>query len=229
MKNDKIQDELKKAYDQTVDDFVAGIDPLDKLPKEFRESREVKEFFAQGGGESNQQQDKDFLNPKAGMKFLDVGSCANLFNYRLDKWPSVYYGIDISEKLIASMKRFVERKNIKIGGLYVADVAKMPFNDNFFDIAAVIGVIEYFDIDFIKKALAELHRVIKPGGRMVVDMPNLNHHLCGTMIKIEQYQGRPHTEEIPTQDEIVSVLEPLFEVERIDDSGPMTKYYVACK
>lgn len=71
------------------------------------------------------------------MKFLDVGSCANLITKELYKWPSEYYGIDISPKLIEATKNFVKKNSIKIGGLYEEEVSNMHFEDNFFDICGV--------------------------------------------------------------------------------------------
>jgi ubiquinone/menaquinone biosynthesis C-methylase UbiE len=69
------------------------------------------------------------------------------------------------------MKNFAERKQVSIGGLYVAEVSELPFDDNFFDIAAVIGVLEYCSLEYIEKSLVELNRVLKPGSRLVLDVP----------------------------------------------------------
>jgi ubiquinone/menaquinone biosynthesis C-methylase UbiE len=231
MKNDDHLQELKKAYDQTVDDFRAGVDSMDKVPEAFRKSEAVQQVLnsAEGGGSSADPAYKAFLNPQPGMKFLDVGSCANLFNYALDKWPSEYYGIDISPKLIEAMQNVAKDRNISIGGLFVADVAAMPFEDAFFDIAAVIGVLEYFDLEYITRALKELHRVLKPGAKMVVDMPNLPHPASEVMIQLEKYQGRTYAEHIPTQEEFIKVLEPLFTINKLDDSRGMTAYFVTRK
>lgn len=215
---------IRKAYDLTVKEHDEEIDPLAKVPKEFKESKRFKEFQNLTGLDSSNDAYKIFLNPSKGMKFLDIGSCANLSNYKLYEWPSEYYGVDISPALIEAMKGFVKRKNIKIGGLYVADVANLPFKDNFFDIAAIIGVLEYFDLDYIKKALAELHRVLKPGGRLVVDMPNLEHPLVDVMFELEKYLGRPRLT-VPSKNEFEAELKRFFQIDKTDGII-MIKYFV---
>ena len=161
------------------------------------------------------------------MKFLDVGSCANLICKKLHEWPSEYYGIDISSKLIKASQNFVKRNNINIGGLYVAEVAQMPFENNFFDICAVIGVLEYFDIEYIKKALKELHRVLRPQSKIVVDMPDFKHPDCSTMIELEGYLGRTR-KNIPSNEEFEKEFKKLFSIERVDNQI-MRSYFARAK
>lgn len=155
---------------------------------------------------------------------LDAGCSANLANYRLDKWQSTYYGVDISSALIDAMKSFAEKENISVGGLMVADISKLPFADNFFDIATVIGVFEYCTIEYIKDALAELNRVLKSQAKVVLDIPNLAHLDVSIMFKLEEYLGRPNIPNSRLAYE--EVLKPLFSTERFDDTKVMIKYFV---
>jgi ubiquinone/menaquinone biosynthesis C-methylase UbiE len=221
---------ISKAYDMTVDNFNEGIEDEDLLPDEFKNSERYKRFKKIISSNPNRSEDSqiiEYLNPKKGMKFLDVGSCANLICKKLHEWPSKYYGIDISSKLIIASQNFVKRNNKKIGGLYVAEVAKMPFENNFFDICAVIGVLEYFDIFYIKKALKELHRVLKPQGKIVVDMPNFDHPDCKTMIEFEGYLGRTRSN-VPSNEEFDNEFKKLFSVEKVDHQI-MTAYFARAK
>lgn len=217
---------ISKAYDRTVDNYNDGIEDEDLLPEEFINSERYKRFKKNLEDCSCGSEDPkifEFLAPGTGMRFLDVGSCANLICKKLHEWPSEYYGIDISPKLIKASQNFVKRNKIKIGGLYVAEVAQMPFENDFFDICAVIGVLEYFDIEYIKKALKELHRVLKPQSRVVVDMPNFDHPERSTMIELEGYLGRTR-KDVPNNDEFEAELNILFSVEKID-SQIMTSYF----
>jgi cyclopropane fatty-acyl-phospholipid synthase-like methyltransferase len=220
---------IRQAYDDTDATYHAGFDLFSVyfVPSAFLESSAYKVFKeASENNPSNSAatDNKVFLNPNKGMKFLDAGCCANLANYRLDRWDSTYYGVDLSPALIRSMRGFTEQEGIKVGGLEVAEIAELPFDDNFFDIASCIGVLEYFDIDYCQKALTELHRVLKPGARMMVDIPNMNHPHVETMMQLEEYLRRPNVPKERQQFE--DILTPLFEIERSDDSRVMLKYFV---
>ncbi len=227
MESDKDLEPIRDAYDFTVEQHNKGIDPFDTLPEDLKNSPDFIAFKKEMEGKKCSSGDPDikqYLDPVSGMRFLDVGCCANLANYRLDLWPSTYYGIDISSRLIRAMEKFVSNHNISIGGLQVADVANIPFDDSFFDIVSVIGVFEYCTIEYCKKALQELHRVMKNYAKMVLDIPNLEHPHINIMFQLEEYLGRPN---IPkTRSAFESILTLLYAIERTDDSQVMLKYYV---
>ena len=220
-------DLIREAYDLTVEQNRQGTDPLDAVPDSLKNSAQFKEFMRELGPEqtgSSAPENREFLDPQPGMKFLDAGCSANLANYRLDRWPSLYYGVDISPALIRAMRSFAEHNNIAVGALEVTELLRLPFDDSFFDIAAVIGVLEYASLDYCESALRELGRVLKTGSRMVVDIPNLDHPHIDTMFALERYLGRPNMPKARADFE--RVLAPLFTTLRTDDSCVMLKYFV---
>jgi SAM-dependent methyltransferase len=219
-------DRIRQAYDLTVEQYRQGLDPLARVPERFKNSPEFRVFRAESLGlsSSNAPENKAYLDPQPGMHFLDAGCSANLFRYRFDRWPSLYYGIDISPALIEAMRGFAKRHQLVIGGLHVAELADLPFDDDFFDMADVIGVLEYCNLEYIEQALLELNRVLKLGARMVLDIPNLAHPRVETMFQLEQYLNRPN---IPTERAAFEErLNPLFSIDRIDDTQVMLKYFV---
>ena len=215
---------IRRAYDLTVEEYDKDRDPFDKLPAEFRRSTEFTTFLDSCKDCNSGCRDiKLWLSPQPGMRFLDAGCAAGLASYRLDRWPSTYYGVDISPGLIQAMKGFVSREGISVGGLYVADIADTPFADDFFDIAAVIGVFEYHGLTYIRKALAELKRILKPGARIVMDIPNQEHLHNTVMVELESLLGRPH---VPfSRSSFEDLLKPLFDIDDIDDAKVMIKYF----
>jgi len=70
------------------------------------------------------------------------------------------------------------------GEVVDGDLARLPFADDEFDLATTLDVLEHLDDD--RGALAELRRVVRPGGALVVTVPahprlwsrhdELNHH-----------------------------------------------------
>jgi ubiquinone/menaquinone biosynthesis C-methylase UbiE len=81
-------------------------------------------------------------------------------------------GLDISEEML---KR--ARQNISAAGLdpakvelVVGNIEALPYPDGRFDSVICAGVIEYLKDD--DKALKELHRILKPGGVLVITVRN---------------------------------------------------------
>jgi len=55
----------------------------------------------------------------------------------------------------------------------VADLRSIPFDDNFADEAIAIHVIEHFYLWEAADVLLEWRRILKPGGRLVLECPNI--------------------------------------------------------
>jgi SAM-dependent methyltransferase len=51
----------------------------------------------------------------------------------------------------------------------------LPFPDGAFDRALCLDVLEHLEFADQPRALAELHRVVAPGGQLLVSIPNLAH------------------------------------------------------
>jgi len=112
-----------------------------------------------------------------------------------------------------------------VGGLEVAEIQDLPYPDNFFHIALCIGVIEYVDLEYTKKSIRELHRVLKQGSRLVIDIPNLDHPLVNVMFALENYLGRPHI--IKNHQDFEQALSPFFKTENTSDRYSMRKYFLS--
>jgi len=75
------------------------------------------------------------------------------------------YGIDYSDKMVSTAV-----KNLKAGKLEAnlrqGNVEELPFDDGFFD--SVVNTMAFTGYPDGKKAMSELHRVLKFGGRLVM-------------------------------------------------------------
>lgn len=110
-------------------------------------------------------------------RILEAGCGTGRFCCLLAKnFPSAtILGIDISDnalKIAESMRLSFGFDNIsfKKGDLFSID-----FPDNYFDVVFNEGVIEHFSLDgnpTYKDALKEMVRVAKPGGKIIVAVPN---------------------------------------------------------
>jgi ubiquinone/menaquinone biosynthesis C-methylase UbiE len=77
------------------------------------------------------------------------------------------HGIDYSEESVAASRRY-NAQAIRFGrvAIYLADVGKLPFQDNTFDL--VTGVETHFWWSDIAAGLREIRRVLKPGGALIL-------------------------------------------------------------
>lgn len=217
-------EKIRRAYDLTVEQFQKGINPLESVPDNIRNTDFFQSLDSATNLNSAAADIREYLSPEKGMKFLDAGCSANLANYNLGEWPSTYYGVDISPALVNAMKNYAEVNNISIGILYIADISSLPFEKNFFDMAAVIGVLEYCTLEYISRALPELHRVLKPGAKAVIDLPNSDHPHAVDMQRLERYLDRPNF--FHPRSNFENLLKSLFRIDRTDDSKVMIKYFV---
>lgn len=77
------------------------------------------------------------------------------------------HGIDYSEESVAASRRY-NVQAIRVGRVEIhqADVGKLPFPDNTFDL--VTGVETHFWWPDIAAGLREIRRVLKPGGTLIL-------------------------------------------------------------
>lgn len=105
------------------------------------------------------------------LRYLDAG-CGDGINLQ---WVTTFFEISkLNFKITAldyNSLRVDRVEQSKIADdVRVASLLNMPFNDETFDIILCNHVLEH--IPQFKLALAELHRVLKPGGLLVVGVPN---------------------------------------------------------
>ena len=109
------------------------------------------------------------LEGSGAKKILDVATGTGDLAITANKLMEVDHitGVDISDEMLAVGRKKLTKKNLddKIV-LLNGDSENLPFEDNEFDAAIVaFGVRNFQNLD---KGLAEMQRVIKPGGKMVV-------------------------------------------------------------
>jgi ubiquinone/menaquinone biosynthesis C-methylase UbiE len=75
-------------------------------------------------------------------------------------------GVDVSDEMVALARQRLPEAAER---LLRAELDALPFDDGTFDAAVASGVLEYAGA---RRSLAELVRVLRPGGRLVVTYPN---------------------------------------------------------
>jgi SAM-dependent methyltransferase len=95
---------------------------------------------------------------------LDIGGDNGVISYLLRQKGGTWHSADMSET-IESIRQIVGENVHAIEG------ARLPFPDGFFDLVVVIDFLEHVhDDDALAK---ELHRVLRQGGDLIVNVPHL--------------------------------------------------------
>lgn len=104
------------------------------------------------------------LGPVAGRRGLDIGSDNGVISYLLRGLGGSWKSADLYEATVASIRSLVG------AGVYQIDGGRTPFADDEFDLVVIVDFLEHIpdDAGFV----AELERILKPGGRLIVNVPH---------------------------------------------------------
>ncbi len=103
---------------------------------------------------------REHLGPFAGKRVLDVGCGKGRFArvFHEQEPQAELWGIDISEAMLAFVPEAIRTR--------AGSMTELPFDDAFFDGAYAIESLEH--AVEIAKAVSEICRVVKPGGRIAI-------------------------------------------------------------
>jgi SAM-dependent methyltransferase len=93
-------------------------------------------------------------------RVLDVGCGTGAILEELRERSTEAFGVDIAPEAL----RFCAKRGL--GGLALANALAVPFPTGHFDVVTAIGIVEHLDDD--EAFLAEMHRLVRPGGTLVL-------------------------------------------------------------
>ena len=116
-------------------------------------------------------------NPK--MLYVGVGGGMELLQFSyFNRQKGGVVGVDVVDEMLeASRKNFKEAEELnpwfksEFVDLKKGDALNLPVADNSIDVAAQNCLFNIFKADDLKKAIAEMYRVLKPHGRLVMSDP----------------------------------------------------------
>jgi 2-polyprenyl-3-methyl-5-hydroxy-6-metoxy-1,4-benzoquinol methylase len=98
---------------------------------------------------------------------LDIGCYDGTFLSLIDNRNNNFFGIEASDWGVEKSGQ----KGIEASQYFFDDKTRLPYTDNFLDIIVAGEIIEHiYDTDFF---LAEICRILKPGGRLLISTPNI--------------------------------------------------------
>jgi SAM-dependent methyltransferase len=114
---------------------------------------------------------RDHFPALAGLRIFKTDLWDESRNTRILAWASGQgaraYGVDISAPVVRQARTAFQGDALRCA---VSDVRDLPFRDASFDAVYSMGTIEHFDET--ERAVAEIARVLRPGGRAIVGVPN---------------------------------------------------------
>jgi ubiquinone/menaquinone biosynthesis C-methylase UbiE len=106
---------------------------------------------------------------KPGEAVLDVGCGTGTLAIaaaRRAGEPGVIHGVDPSPELVARARKKARRAGVEVA-FTVASGEELPFPDASFDVVLSTLVFHHLSHDALRASVAEIRRVLKPGGRML--------------------------------------------------------------
>jgi ubiquinone/menaquinone biosynthesis C-methylase UbiE len=125
------------------------------------------------------------LEQRKPLKVLDIGCGGGRHVKLFAEQGFAVYGTDLSEEGIRQTQVMLVRHNLT-AELMQCDMTKLPYGNNFFDGAVSFGVFYYSDSKKAKKAISELYRMLKDGGKTLINMRTTNDYRFGKGKQIEE-------------------------------------------
>jgi cyclopropane fatty-acyl-phospholipid synthase-like methyltransferase len=176
------------------------------------------------------------LKEKGFRRILDLGCGAGRHLVYLAKEGFEVFGTDISETGLGHARRWLKQEGLT-AELKRSDMTEIPYPDRFFDAAISIAVIYHGTLAEMRRAIAEVHRVLRPGGLALLTLKSKRSFRYGKGEEIESdtyipdtgedsgvphhYSDREETEELLRD----FVIREINHMERIFEGGYHSSYW----
>lgn len=106
----------------------------------------------------------ELLGDVAGARVLDCGCGAGELAIEISRRGGTVVGFDLSPESVRLMGARAERLGVPAPGGLVSLMETVPFSDGAFDVVVGKSILHHVDVT---ASLAEMRRVLKPGGRIL--------------------------------------------------------------
>ncbi|MGB7156527.1 MAG: class I SAM-dependent methyltransferase [Tepidisphaeraceae bacterium] len=126
---------------------------------------------------------------RGGQRVLEIGFGSGMTFLNLNEKYREIHGLDLTADVNAVASAY--RARGVESSLFNGDIVSMPFPDQHFDTVLLISILEHLKADQLAQAMAEVRRVLKPGGQMVYGVP-VERRLMAFMFRVLGFDIREH-------------------------------------
>lgn len=132
----------------------------------------------------------ELAQPKKNQHCLDIGCGVSFLIYPWREWEALFYGQEISDVARDSLNARGPQLNSKLfKGVALGAAHQLSYEAKQFDLAIATGVSCYYPLDYWAAVLAEVKRVLKPGGVFTFDVLDPDMPLAENWAILEMYLG----------------------------------------
>lgn len=132
----------------------------------------------------------ELKTPKKKQTWLDIGCGLSFLIYPWYEWDAFFYGQEVStvaRDILMSRAPQLNSKlfrGVKLGAGHI-----LAYEDNHFDGAIATGWSCYYTLDYWERVIAEVKRVLKPGGSFIFDVVDPESPFAEDWAILETYLG----------------------------------------
>lgn len=156
------------------------------------------------------------LFKKKGYKrVLDIGCGYGKHSIYLAENDFNVSSIDINSQALEWLRAYIGEKSINNITVLKADINKLPFKDDYFDVVICSSVLHHQCLKQIQNSISEIHRVLKQQGCLLFDFMSMEDDSFGVGEEIETNTfvgSREGEEDIPHHYTNVEELHRLFKI-----------------
>lgn len=132
----------------------------------------------------------EIAQPQKNQRCLDIGCGVSFLIYPWNDWGAFFYGQEISIVARDALNTRSPQLNSKLfKGAELGPAHHLNYAAAQFDLAIATGFSCYFPLDYWSVVLAEVKRVLKPGGHFVFDILDPEKPLAEDWAVLETYLG----------------------------------------
>ena len=154
---------------------------------------------------------RSLVDPQPGERVLDLGCAAGAISHFLTCLGCETIGVDAEPRAIEKARELFPDLRFQL-----ANVARLPFDDEAFDKAVAADLVEHLDDAPFRAMLRETRRVLRPGGTLSIYTPNPRHLIERLKAHDFVLAQNPTHIGLRTSDQLVAALERNgFKVDRV--------------